>query len=130
MNRSAPRRTVRFRVHGFTMIEVLVALTIASVALMAAVKATRTLTTSSAELRARTLAQWSAENRLAELRVAGQWPNVGKREFDCSQGGVTLLCREEVLPTPNRFFRRVELNVLAQDGHRLAQLTGFATQFR
>jgi len=112
---------------GFTLIEVLVAMAIASIALMAAIRATGALTRSSSDLRARTMAQWSAENRLSEIRVQSQWPNVGKREFDCSQAGIELNCEENVFATPNRFFRRIELNVLDPTGHRLTQLTGFAT---
>ncbi len=115
------------RVLGFTLIEVLVAMAIASLSLMAAIRATGALSRSSADLRARTMAQWSAENRLSEIRVQSQWPNPGTREFDCSQGGIVLVCEERVFATPNRFFRRVELNVLDTDGHRLTQLTGFAT---
>ncbi len=115
---------------GFTLIEVLVALTIAAVALIASVRATGALTRGSAELKARTLAQWSSENRLAEIRVQGLWPNVGERNFDCSQGNVALECRERVLATPNRYFRRIEVNVYGADGHRLAQLSGFATNLR
>lgn len=112
---------------GFTLIEVLVALTIAAVALIASVRATGALTRGSSELKARTLAEWSAENRLAEIRVQRLWPNVGNRNYDCSQAGVVLQCRERVLSTPNRFFRRIEINVHQADGHRLAQLSGFAT---
>lgn len=117
----------RQRALGFTLIEVLVAVTIASIALMAAISAVNGLTRSSSNLKARTMAQWSAENRLSEIRVQAQWPNVGEREFDCSQGGIALTCRENIVATPNRFFRRVEINVHAQDEHRLAKLTGFAT---
>ena len=124
MSQRADRRP---SAHGFTLIEVLVAVMIAAVALGAAIRASGSLTRSSGELRARTMAQWSAENRLAEIRVQAQWPNVGEREFDCSQAGVQLLCRERVIPTPNRFFRRIEVNVHDADDHRLAQLTGFAT---
>ncbi len=112
---------------GFTLIEVLVALTIAAVALIASVRATGSLTRGSAELRARTLADWSAENRLAEMRFQGLWPDPGERSFDCSQGNVTLICKERVIATPNRFFRRIELNVHGADDHRLAQITGFVT---
>ena len=43
---------------GFTLVEVLVALTIVSVALMASLRAVGVLTQGSVELRARTLAQW------------------------------------------------------------------------
>lgn len=112
---------------GFTLIEVLVAMAIASVSLMAAIRATGALARSSGDLQARTMAQWSAENRLSEIRIQQQWPNVGEREFDCSQAGIVLTCKERVVATPNRFFRRVEVNVHAADDHRLTQLTGFAT---
>jgi general secretion pathway protein I len=94
---------------GFTLIEVLVALTIASVALLAALRATSTLTQGLQDMRQRTYALWSAENRLATIRVVSEWPEVGRRQFDCSQGGILLVCDEEVFATPNPFFRRVEV---------------------
>ncbi len=114
---------------GFTLIEVLIAMTIAAVALMAAIRATTSLAVNSVELRARTLAQWSAENRLAQIRVSREWPNLGRRQFDCSQGGIALLCREEVLQTPNPLFRRVEISVFDENGSfRFARLVGFSTR--
>jgi general secretion pathway protein I len=119
---------------GFTLIEVLVALTIASVALLAALRATSTLTQGLQDMRQRTYALWSAENRLATIRVVSEWPEVGRRQFDCSQGGILLVCDEEVFATPNPFFRRVEVSVRAQqdtqqttETQRLARLVGFAT---
>lgn len=115
---------------GFTLIEVLIALTIAAVALIASVRATGALTRGSAELKARTFAEWSSENHLSEIRIQKLWPNVGERIFDCSQGGLALECRVRVRATPNRFFRRIEVNVHSSDGHRLSQLSGFATNFR
>lgn len=113
---------------GFTLIEVLVALTIVAVALMASLRAAGSMTLGSQDLRARMLAQWSAENRLAQIRVQGEWPDIGRVEFDCSQGGVVLACRQDVFPTPNASFRRIEIAVVdPADGHRLARLVGFAT---
>ncbi len=115
-------------VTGFTLVEVLVALTIVAVALMASLKAAGTLTESNASLRSRMLAQWSAENRLAQMRIQSEWPAVGVFQRDCTQDTVRLICREEVFGTPNPFFRRVEISVLEADGgRRLAKLTGFAT---
>ena len=113
---------------GFTLVEVLVALTIVAVALMAALRAVSMMTQSSDELRARTLAQWSAENRLSQMRVQAEYPNIGRNRYDCSQGGVELACQEDVFATPNASFRRVELSVFdPRDGHRLTRLVGFAT---
>ncbi len=114
---------------GFTLVEVLIAMTIAAVALMAAIRATTSLAVNGAELRARTLAQWSAENRLAQIRVAREWPNLGRRQFDCSQGGIALLCREDVFSTPNPLFRRVEISVFDERASfRFARLVGFSTR--
>jgi general secretion pathway protein I len=120
----AGRRTAR----GFTLIEVLVALTIVAVAMMAALRAAGSLTQSSSDLRARTLAQWSAENRLAQMRVQAEWPAPGRTRFDCSQAGVQMTCQEDVFATPNAAFRRVELSVFEGQGTaRLARLVGFST---
>lgn len=117
------------RAGGFTLVEVLVAMTIAAVALMAAIRATTSLALDGAELRARTFAQWSAENRLAQIRVAREWPNLGRRQFDCSQGGIALLCREDVFQTPNPLFRRVEISVFdTSASFRFARLVGFSTR--
>ncbi len=113
---------------GFTLVEVLVALTIVSVALMASLRAIGSLAQGAADLRARTFAQWSAENRLSQIRVQAEWPAVGRNRYDCSQGGVALECREDVFATPNASFRRVEMSVHEPgSGHRLARLVGFAT---
>ncbi len=112
------------------MIEVLVALTIAAIALMAALRATASMVRNAEDLRGRTLAQWSAENRLSQIRVTGEWPAVGRRDFDCSQADMALRCVEEVFATPNPFFRRVEVSVSSPLHDRtLARLTGFSTNF-
>jgi len=114
---------------GFTLVEVLVALTIVAISLMASLRATGSLSTSAYELRQRTLAQWSAENRLAQIRVQNEWPNVGQRSYDCSQAEVRMVCDEQVFATPNPQFRRVEVSVFVAEGERLrlSRLVGFAT---
>ena len=114
---------------GFTLVEVLVALTIEAVALMASLRATTSMSTSALELRLRTLALWSAENRLAQIRIQGEFPNQGRRTFDCSQAEMRLVCDEDVFATPNPQFRRVEVSVYPAEGTRvrLSRLVGFAT---
>jgi general secretion pathway protein I len=114
---------------GFTLVEVLVALTIVAVALMASLRAVGSMSVGAADLRARTLAQWSAENRLTQIRVQSEFPALGRRSFDCSQAEVRMTCDEQVFATPNAQFRRVEVSVLPAEGDRvrLARLIGFAT---
>lgn len=101
---------------GFTLLEVMVALVIVGTALGASLRAVGSLTQNSSDLRASVMATWSAENRLAQIRLAHEWPALGQRRFDCPQDGLHLICEENVFPTPNPYFRRVEVSVLdAQD---------------
>lgn len=97
---------------GFTLLEVLVALVIVGTALGASLRAVGSLTQNSSDLRASMTATWSAENRLAQIRLAHEWPALGQRRFDCPQGELHLVCEENVFATPNPFFRRVEVSVL------------------
>lgn len=97
---------------GFTLLEVLVALVIVGTALGASLRAVGSLTQNSSDLRASMMATWSAENRLAQIRLAHEWPALGQRRFDCTQGELHLVCEENVFTTPNPFFRRVEVSVL------------------
>jgi general secretion pathway protein I len=97
---------------GFTLLEVLVALAIVGTALGASLRAVGSLTQNSTDLRASLMATWSAENRLSQIRVAGEWPQLGNRTFDCPQGDLALVCQESVFATPNPAFRRVEVSVV------------------
>jgi general secretion pathway protein I len=112
---------------GFTLIEVLVALAIVSIALLAALRAAGQGISNVDALRARLLAGWVAENVLAEQRARGDWPPLGLARGTQRQGGIQFAWREEVVATPNARFRRVELRVYAALGeeHELSHLTGF-----
>jgi general secretion pathway protein I len=115
---------------GFTLVEVLVALAIVSIALMAALRAAGQGTSAVSELRLRMLAGWVAENRLAEHRARGDWLPLGIGRGTQSQGGVELAWREEVIATPHPAFRRVDVfvSVPAEESRALAHLTGFVVQ--
>ena len=122
------RRASTFR--GFTLVEVLVALAIVSIALLAALRAAGQGTNAVGELRSRLLAGWVAENRLAEHRARGDWLALGIGRGTQSQGGVAFAWREEVIATPNPAFRRVDVFVSApaEESRALARLTGFVVQ--
>lgn len=115
---------------GFTLVEVLVALAIVSIALLAALRAAGQGTSNAGDLRARVLAGWVAENLLAEHRARGDWPPPGIQRGTGLQGGAEFAWREEVVATPHRAFRRVNVLVFAasDESHSLARLTGFVVQ--
>jgi general secretion pathway protein I len=96
---------------GFTLLEVLVALVIVGTALGAGLRAVGSLASNSASLRTAMMATWSAENRLVQIRVGKEFPEIGKRGFACPQGDLRLMCQEEVVTSPNPQLRRVEVSV-------------------
>lgn len=99
------------RQRGFTLLEVLVALVIVGTALGAGLRAVGSLAQNSNGLRSAMMATWSAENRLVQIRLGREFPEVGKRVFDCPQGDLRLVCQEEVFTSPNPLLRRVEVSV-------------------
>jgi len=111
---------------GFTLLEVLVALTIIAVALTAALRGAMALTGNSRDLDLKLYAVLVAENQLLELRFGRSQVGVGQSQFNCEQGGVVFLCTQSVTATPNPFFRRVEVHVASRgDGARdFADLMG------
>ncbi len=121
---------VRRCLFGFTLVEVLVALAILSIALLSSLRVAGQGVNNAAELRSRLFAGWVAENLLAEHRARGDWLSPGVRRGTVRQGGVEFSWREEVVATQNPAFRRVDVFVFAaQDGmHQLSHVTGFVVQ--
>ncbi len=113
---------------GFTLVEVLVAMTIVAVSLLAALRVATQGTNDVGELRARLFAGWIAADRLGEQNARGDWLPVGERTGVEHQGKLDFVWRELVSATPNAAFRRVDIHVFAagQPTHFLAHSVGFA----
>ena len=113
---------------GFTLIEVLVALSIVAIALVAGVHATTALTNNALRQTDVLLAHLCAENELIKIRLSRQLPDIGELAVSCEQAGRILQLTRTVRPTPNPEFRRLEASV-SDGGRPILQLATIATRY-
>ena len=110
---------------GFTLIEVLVALALAAVALAAGLRALAQAADGAGTLKARTLALWVAQDRLAQAQLAPE--AVIDARGEALQAGARFVWQARASATPNPAFRRLDITVAGIDepGYALARLTGY-----
>ncbi|MBK7615077.1 MAG: type II secretion system minor pseudopilin GspI [Vitreoscilla sp.] len=118
MKQACTRRTAR----GFSLVEVLVAVAIVAVALAAGSRAGGALLNNAQRLSDVTQAQWCAENRLINMRLAKLFPDVGESNAECTQLGHSYRLIQNVRASFNPNFRIVELAVTTADLTPLVQL--------
>lgn len=116
------------RNRGFTLLETLVALAILAIALVAALRSVGSTALAAAGLRERALADWVAQDRLAEYRASGAFPAPGRNEGRARQGHSDFVWRETISGTPNALFRRIEVQVFDGSGEQLSSATGFVSR--
>ena len=124
---SAHARGLRLKAKaGFTLVEVLVALSIVAIALMAGLQATAALTRNAQRQSDLLLAQTCAENELIKVRLTRQMPGVGDSSITCEQAGQVFIVLLGVRPTPNPNFLRVDAQVTRDDATvlRLSTVVG------
>jgi len=117
--------------NGFALIEVLVGLAVLSIALLAGLRAIANGADTQLAVSQRTMALWSADNLLMDLRMSKAWPDLGTSSFSCPQATYVFVCQRKVITTPNPAFRRIEVTVYlpspnsadVASGPRLAWLT-------
>lgn len=108
---------------GFTLVEVLVALGIVAIALMAGSQATAALTRNAQRQSDVLLAQICAENELIKARLSRQMPAVGDSSQPCEQAARGFAVNVIVRPTPNPSFRRVDAQVLDEAASPVLRLS-------
>lgn len=102
------------RPDGLTLVELLVALAITAVAMIAALRLLQVTVDSLAESRLRADALRCADSLVIQTRVDPQAAQSGQREVVCTQGGQAFQALVEVQGTPHLNFRRLEVKVYSQ----------------
>jgi general secretion pathway protein I len=116
---------------GFTLLEVLVAMTVLALALLAISKAAAGFIDNQAYLRDRTFAQWVARNQLLKVQLSDEWPSVGEQKDEVEFPAERREWRwvMNVIQTSEKDLRRLDIEVFpvdAEDGAApLAVLSGF-----
>ena len=118
------------RTAGFTLVEVLVALAVLTIALAAVMRALSQSIDTSAALRDRTLAMWVAQNRLATHQLQPGLPAQDTTEGEAEMAGRAWRWRELVTPAPGEpAMRQIHIEVRDASGPQpLARLVGFLAQ--
>ena len=104
---------------GFTLLEVMVALAIVSVALATLVKAARANASNAAYLRDKTFAQWVAVNKVTELRVSKTWPAIGEKKGHTLMGNNDWFWLAKVKKTEVPGIRTIEYKVYRSEQERI-----------
>jgi len=111
---------------GFTLIEVLIALTVLAIALAAILRTVGQSIDLTANLRDRQLASWVAQNRLIRHQLQRDWPAAAATDGTVEMGGREWRWRELVSTTPEPALRRIEIEIRAtSDEQQLARLVGY-----
>lgn len=116
---------------GFTLIEVLVALAIVAVTLVAGMNAAGSLTNNAVRMAEISQAQWCADNQLTSLRlvVPRTPPQVGDSDFSCEQMGTAYTGKMIVRPTPNPNFRRIDAQIFNPQGQPVLTLSTVLSRY-
>jgi general secretion pathway protein I len=116
---------IRHESRGFTLVEVLVALGIVAITLMAGIQASSALTRNAMRQTDVLLAQLCAENEQVKVRLGRQLLGLGTTRIECEQAGRHLTNLVTVKATPNPNFRRIDVQVLSEE-QAILQLSSVA----
>ena len=118
----------RTRQRGFTLLEVLIALLVLALALLALSRTAANQVDNFAGLRERTIAGWLAADVLTQTRLTTPFPPAGKSDGDRRFGGRDWYWQLIVQTTPVDSLRRLDVRVFAATDRSapLAELTGFS----
>jgi len=109
MNKRAPHQ------HGFTLVEILVALSIIAISMGALIKSSGDSAYSLSYLKQKSIAHWVAMNEITRLEVRRKWPSLGTDKDDAEMAGHTWYWVRTIEKTANANIRQVSLVIYADE---------------
>ena len=117
---------------GFTLLEVLIALAVLAILASAVVSQTSHSTRQLQVLEQKTHALWVAEYQLNKLRIADQWPSIGRSIQTVEYAERNWLINTQVSSTSDPWLRKITVMISSdQDTNQqnIITLTGYKGKF-
>jgi general secretion pathway protein I len=115
---------------GFTLIEVMVALTIIAISLGALLNTSGTQANSVGFLKHKTLAHWVAVNELSQIRIAKEFPDLGDKKGSTEMADNEWYWIRTTKETEDKDARQITFTLYADKDYtkNLTVLTGYANR--
>jgi len=111
---------------GFTLVEVMVALSIVALSLLGIAASMNQMIDTANAMHERTYASWIAQNKIAELRLANEQIEVSTTSGEIDYANATWAWSADVSETGIEGFFRVDVSVsLAESEYIIRTVTGF-----
>ncbi len=115
------------KTRGFTLLEVMVAVAVIGLALTAITASISQMIDAASTMRMRTYANWIAQNRIAELRLAAQAPEIGASNGEVEYANADWVWRAEVSETGVEDLYRIDVSVSLAGGEPIRTVSGFTS---
>ncbi|ABZ78709.1 general secretion pathway protein I [Shewanella halifaxensis HAW-EB4] len=104
MNRQIKQR-------GMTLLEVIVALAVFSIAAVSITKSLGDQIANMPILEERTMAQWVAHNQMVDARLDPKFPDIGRKDGQVELANQDWYWRKEVIKTTDDNFRMIRISI-------------------
>lgn len=103
---------------GFTLLEVIIAMAILAIAMSAIISAVSRNVNNVNYLQDKTLAHWVAMNKVAEIQVSKEWPQVGLKKGTAPMANHEWYWEVAVANTEDKDVKRIDVKVFAEQGKK------------
>ena len=104
---------------GFTLIEVMLAMAVFSIAGIALLSATTNNTRNICYLEDKMFANWVAANQLVATNLVESWPPKNNLKGDVELAGRTWFWQQKVIKTPDKDMRAIVIEIRLKKGDEL-----------